>query len=59
MLASDLRIAAEDAVFQFPEVDHGFVPAGGTLVRLTRQIAYAHAMEITAHGPPIQRSGVA
>lgn len=50
MLASDLRIAAEDAVFQFPEVDHGFVPAGGTLVRLTRQIAYAHAMEILLSG---------
>jgi enoyl-CoA hydratase len=50
MLASDLRIAADDAVFQFPEVDHGFVPAGGTLVRLTRQIPYAHAMEILLSG---------
>jgi len=50
MLASDLRIAAEDAIFQLPEVDHGFVPAGGTLVRLTRQIAYAHAMEIMLSG---------
>jgi len=50
MLATDLRIAAEDAVFQFPEVDHGFVPAGGTLVRLTRQIAYAHAMELMLSG---------
>lgn len=50
MLATDLRIAAEDAVFQFPEVDHGFVPAGGTLVRLVRQIAYAHAMELLLSG---------
>lgn len=50
MLATDLRIAAEDAVFQFPEVNHGFVPAGGTLVRLTRQIAYAHAMELMLTG---------
>lgn len=50
MLATDLRIAAEDAVFQFPEVGHGFVPAGGTLVRLTRQIAYAHAMELMLTG---------
>ena len=50
MLATDLRIASEDAVFQFPEVNHGFVPAGGTLVRLTRQIAYAHAMEIMLSG---------
>jgi enoyl-CoA hydratase len=46
MLATDIRIAAEDAVFQFPEPQHGFVPAGGTLVRLARQVAYAHAMEI-------------
>lgn len=46
MLATDIRIAADDAVFQFPEPQHGFVPAGGTLVRLVRQIAYAHAMEI-------------
>jgi enoyl-CoA hydratase len=50
MLATDLRIAAEDAIFQFPEVDHGFVPAGGTLVRLTRQIAFAHAMELLLSG---------
>lgn len=46
MLATDIRIAADDAQFQLPEPVHGFVPAGGTLVRLVRQIAYAHAMEI-------------
>lgn len=46
MLATDIRIAAEDAVFQLPEAVHGFVPAGGTLVRLIRQIGHAHAMEI-------------
>lgn len=46
MLATDIRVAARNAVFQFPEPKHGFVPAGGTLVRLVRQIGYAHAMEI-------------
>ena len=46
MLATDIRIVAEDAVFQLPEAVHGFVPAGGTLVRLIRQIGHAHAMEI-------------
>lgn len=46
MLATDIRIASEDAVFQLPEAVHGFVPAGGTLVRLIRQIGHAHAMEI-------------
>ncbi|WJH37716.1 enoyl-CoA hydratase/isomerase family protein (plasmid) [Aliirhizobium terrae] len=46
MLATDIRVAASDAQFQLPEAGHGFVPAGGTLVRLVRQIGYAHAMEI-------------
>src|SRR5690606_28995942 len=38
MLATDLRIAASTAVFSLPEVSLGIVPAGGTLVRLVRQI---------------------
>jgi len=46
MLATDIRLASPDAIFQLPEPSHGFVPAGGTLVRLVRQIGYAHAMEI-------------
>lgn len=46
MLSTDIRIAAEDATFQLPEPRHGFVPAGGTLVRLVRQVSYAHAMQI-------------
>ena len=46
MLATDIRIASTDAVFQLPEPAHGFVTAGGTLVRLVRQIGHAHAMEI-------------
>ncbi|WP_117195838.1 enoyl-CoA hydratase/isomerase family protein [Rhizobium terrae] len=46
MLATDIRIAASDAQFQLPEPVHGFVPAGGTLVRLVRQVGYAHAMEL-------------
>lgn len=46
ILGTDIRIASKEAFFQFPEVNLGFVPAGGTLVRLVRQIGYAHAMEI-------------
>jgi enoyl-CoA hydratase/carnithine racemase len=46
MLATDLRIASSAAVFSLPEVSLGIVPAGGTLVRLVRQIGYAAAMEI-------------
>ena len=46
MLASDIRIASSDAVFSLPEISLGIVPAGGTLVRLVRQIPYAYAMEL-------------
>ncbi|GGE12964.1 enoyl-CoA hydratase [Gemmobacter megaterium] len=46
MLSTDIRVVAEDALFQLPEPRHGFVPAGGTLVRLVRQAGYAHAMQI-------------
>jgi len=46
MLAADIRVASENAVFALPEASLGFVPAGGTLVRLTRQIPFAFAMEL-------------
>jgi enoyl-CoA hydratase/carnithine racemase len=46
MLATDIRFAAEDAMFSLPEPSMGFVPAGGTLVRLVRQVPYAFAMEL-------------
>ena len=46
MLAADIRIAADTAVFALPEASLGFTPAGGTLVRLVRQIPYAFAMEL-------------
>ncbi|NYZ14959.1 enoyl-CoA hydratase/isomerase family protein [Azospirillum sp. RWY-5-1] len=50
MLATDIRIASTAASFALPEPGLGFVPAGGTLVRLVRQIGYAHAMEIMLTG---------
>lgn len=46
LLSTDLRVAAEHAEFQLPEPGVGVVPAGGTLVRLTRQIPYAWAMQL-------------
>lgn len=46
LLSTDLRVAAEHAEFQLPEPSVGVVPAGGTLVRLTRQIPYAWAMQL-------------
>lgn len=53
MISTDLRIAASTAKFALPEVGIGVVPAGGTLARLTRQIGYAHAMELLLLGEPI------
>ena len=50
ILATDIRIASSTAEFGFPEPSIGFVPAGGTLVRLVRQIPYAYAMEILLMG---------
>lgn len=46
MLATDIRIAVPAAQFSLPEIALGVVPAGGTLVRLVRQIGHAHAMEL-------------
>jgi len=50
MLATDLRVASSTAEFSLPEVSLGIVPAGGTLVRLVRQIGFAAAMEILMTG---------
>lgn len=50
MLGTDLRVASREAVFAFPEVGLGIVPAGGTLARLSRQIPYVRAMELILTG---------
>lgn len=46
MLSTDIRVASNTAEFALPEVGLGIVPAGGTLVRLARQIPYVKAMEL-------------
>lgn len=53
LLSTDLRIAAETAQFGLPETGVGVVPAGGTLVRLVRQIPYPWAMELMLLGTRI------
>ncbi len=53
MLGTDIRVASEKAVFALPEVSLGIVPAGGTLVRLARQIPYVNAMELILSGKKI------
>ena len=53
MLSTDIRIASADALFALPETGVGVVPAGGTLVRLIRQIPYAFAMDLMLRGDRI------
>lgn len=50
---TDLRIAAEHATFGLGEVRWGIIPAGGSHVRLPRQIPWAVAMELLLTGEPI------
>lgn len=51
--ATDIRIAAEHAVFGLPECRVGIVPGGGSMVRLARQIPYTQAMKIMLTGEPM------
>jgi enoyl-CoA hydratase len=47
---TDIRVAAEDAVFGVTEARRGLFPLGGSSVRLRRQIPYTHAAEILLTG---------
>jgi len=47
---TDLRVAAEDAIFGLTEVQLGLFPLGGSTVRLRRQIPHARAMEMLLLG---------
>lgn len=53
MLGTDIRIAAEHATFGLGEVRWGLVPAGGSHIRVPRQIPWAVAMELLLTGDPI------
>ncbi|MDH3426081.1 MAG: crotonase/enoyl-CoA hydratase family protein [Acidimicrobiia bacterium] len=47
---TDIRVAAEDAVFGVTEARRGLFPLGGSSVRLRRQIPYTLAAEILITG---------
>lgn len=51
--ATDIRIAAEHATFALPEPLSGVVPGAGSMVRLARQLPWAHAMKILLGGEPV------
>ena len=47
---TDMRVAAEDAVFGVTECKRGLFPLGGSTIRLRRQIPYALAAEVLLMG---------
>jgi enoyl-CoA hydratase/carnithine racemase len=53
VLACDIRIASENAIFGFPEVKLGFIPDWGGTQRLTREISRCQASELLLTGKPI------
>ena len=53
---TDIRVAGEGATFGVWEAKRGLFPLGGSAVRLPRQIAYTHAMEMLLACPPVSAS---
>lgn len=51
--ATDIRLAADSAIFGLPEPKSGIVPGAGSMVRLARQLPYAHAMKLLLTAEPI------
>lgn len=51
--ATDIRIAVPHATFSLPEPKIGLIPGGGSMVRLARQLPYAHAMHMLLTGDAI------
>ncbi|RJP68209.1 MAG: crotonase/enoyl-CoA hydratase family protein [Candidatus Abyssobacteria bacterium SURF_17] len=53
LLGMDIRIASENAFFAIQEPRWGLFPAGGSTVRLPRQVPFCKAMEILLTGEKI------
>lgn len=53
LMACDLRIAAQSALFGQPEIDLGIIPGFGGTQRLPRLVGYAKALEMNLVGQPI------
>jgi enoyl-CoA hydratase len=50
LLGTDIRVAGAGATFGLFEARRGLFPMGGSVIRLPRQIPYAHAMDILLTG---------
>jgi E-phenylitaconyl-CoA hydratase len=59
MLATDIRIASENATFNLAEVKRGLVPGNGGTQRILDQLPYPIAMEMMLTGDPIDAAAAA
>jgi enoyl-CoA hydratase len=50
VFATDLRVMSSEATIGVTEVRRGLIASGGSLVRLPRQVPWAHAMELLLLG---------
>ncbi|MCZ7527240.1 MAG: crotonase/enoyl-CoA hydratase family protein [Acidimicrobiia bacterium] len=53
VLACDLAVAAEHAIFGIPEVKRGLIAGAGGLIRLAKRVSLAVALELAMTGDPI------
>ncbi len=53
VMSTDLRVMSSTATLAVTEVRRGLIASGGSLVRMARQIPWAHAMELLLLGEPI------
>ena len=52
-LASHIRICSDNALFAFPETNHGLIPGLGGTIRSVRQIGYARSLQMILGGDMI------
>ena len=53
IMSTDIRIMSSEAKIGITEVRRGLIAGGGSLVRLARQVPWAHAMELALLGEPV------
>jgi enoyl-CoA hydratase len=53
VMSTDLRVMSSTATIAVTEVRRGLIASGGSLVRMARQVPWAHAMELLLLGEPI------
>ena len=53
VMSTDLRVMSSEATLAVTEVRRGLIASGGSLVRMARQVPWAHAMELLLLGEPV------